>query len=89
MKKLIDELKALLADARAWLAVKIYPGINTLYTQGLINGYSNGRVDERSYVVDTIESVINNEETKKKFLPGLELVYETLNDEREKMHAAK
>ncbi len=85
MKKLMYKVQDLFNDTRAWLAVKIYPDINVLYRQGIIQGYTNGRIDERGYIADTIESVMNADATKKSFLPGLKMMHETLTSNREQL----
>ncbi len=71
-------MKKLINDARAWVAVKVYPNIDQLYRQGLLNGYGTGRFDERTYVIGVLGDVIASPDTKKSYLPGLKMLAEVL-----------
>lgn len=79
-------MKQILNNARQAIGLWVYPGIGQLYTDGAKYGYAMGRIDERDYMTDTIESVMNTAETKKTFVPGLKMLHELLTSEREKLN---
>jgi len=79
-------MKKILTNARAAVGAWIYPNIGEVYSAGTRYGYAVGRIDERDYLMDTIESVMNAEDTKKSFVPGLKMLHEFMTSEREKLN---
>lgn len=79
-------MKQILNNARQAIGLWVYPNIGEVYTAGTKYGYTMGRIDERDYLTDTIESVMNAAETKKTFVPGLKMLHELLTSEREKLN---